>query len=497
MPTIHHILRGPRVQPKLKVGPANDKYEQEADRVADQVMRMSDSEALLSAALPPSHQATSKTQRICTDCTEELVQTNRSSGDGFSADGPAAAAITTLEGAGKQMPANERAFFEPRFGRSLRDVRIHDNPHAQTAAEMIRARAFAHGRNIAFAEGEYRPGTIEGRRLIAHELTHVVQQGIGRAGSGFVSLARPEDCSKDCDKADGNGTASGKYSITVYADKEGSFLLIPLTSKVGHSWVRLEDNGGRYWTYGFWPQTFFNRANPKADVEGCVHHPDTSHKPTHQQKFELTKQQFEAAKKKATDICKAKPKYNLFGLQCTEFAKRVLAAAGAGTLGGFGLIWESPNALASWIGANALVLGIKVTGATTAAGGAGTGSVAFNLAYRHQFYSVLGNKLRLYGMGQTVLGNRLKTLSAGLGAEVNPQRIWIPRLYLEGSGVVGDLNPRAGVTRAGAGFSTAVGLRYNIDELAMVGIEYNAVKDVARNDPVLQRFMVSFGLRLF
>lgn len=82
---------------------------------------------------------------------------------------------------GTPLPASERAFFEPRFGRSFDDVRIHDGARADAASRSISARAFTLGGDIAFSKGEYRPGTVEGRHLLAHELTHTVQQGNGHS----------------------------------------------------------------------------------------------------------------------------------------------------------------------------------------------------------------------------------------------------------------------------------------------------------------------------
>ncbi|MCR9140899.1 MAG: DUF4157 domain-containing protein [bacterium] len=77
---------------------------------------------------------------------------------------------------GQALPDSERSFFESRFQRDFGNVRIHTNAAAAEAAESVNARAFTLGQNIAFAGGEYRPGTTSGRRLLAHELAHTVQQ---------------------------------------------------------------------------------------------------------------------------------------------------------------------------------------------------------------------------------------------------------------------------------------------------------------------------------
>jgi predicted transcriptional regulator len=79
-------------------------------------------------------------------------------------------------GGGQPLPETLRAFLEPRFGRSLADVRTHAGPEAAELARDANARAFTVGHHIVFGAGEYRPGVEQGRRLIAHELTHVFQQ---------------------------------------------------------------------------------------------------------------------------------------------------------------------------------------------------------------------------------------------------------------------------------------------------------------------------------
>ena len=73
------------------------------------------------------------------------------------------------------MPASERDFFEPRFGQDFSQVRIHTDPKAGKAARSVGALAYTIGSDIVFGQGQYRPGT-GGKELLAHELTHVVQQ---------------------------------------------------------------------------------------------------------------------------------------------------------------------------------------------------------------------------------------------------------------------------------------------------------------------------------
>jgi hypothetical protein len=84
--------------------------------------------------------------------------------------------INNLNGKGSPLPEGTRAFFENSFGRDFRDVRIHSDSQAQRMARSVNALAFTAGSNIVFGKGQYAPETGEGNKLIAHELTHVVQQ---------------------------------------------------------------------------------------------------------------------------------------------------------------------------------------------------------------------------------------------------------------------------------------------------------------------------------
>jgi hypothetical protein len=85
------------------------------------------------------------------------------------------AQMNNLNG-GNLLSNTERDFFEPRFGNDFSNVKVHTDSKANETAEAINARAYTNGNNIVFAKGEYQPGTNEGKKLIAHELTHVVQQ---------------------------------------------------------------------------------------------------------------------------------------------------------------------------------------------------------------------------------------------------------------------------------------------------------------------------------
>ena len=161
-------------QSKLTLGTPGDRYEQEADRIADQVT--SDRAVPLAGPLP----VTPMIQRQVEEEEEEEMLQPKAQGTGATAGAIQQAAQAVNQG-GRPLPASERAYFEPRFGRDLSAVRIHDSAGAAAAAREIKARAYTLGSNIAFAPGEFAPQTQVGRHLIAHELTHTLQQRGHRA----------------------------------------------------------------------------------------------------------------------------------------------------------------------------------------------------------------------------------------------------------------------------------------------------------------------------
>lgn len=141
-----------------------DAQEREADAVADKVMRMAQPSKPSSGAPPPASASLLGVQR------KEQVA------DDFLITPSVSSDIRALQGGGTPLPASSRAFFEPRFGADFGDVRIHTDAHAASTARSINARAFTVGRDIAFGAGEFSPESQAGRQLLAHELTHVVQQ---------------------------------------------------------------------------------------------------------------------------------------------------------------------------------------------------------------------------------------------------------------------------------------------------------------------------------
>jgi hypothetical protein len=184
--TVQRLLRSRVIQTKLTINEPGDKYEQEADRIAEQVMRIPDPGTTKGAAVSGRARG-AHLQRMCSDCEEELHrqpvegEKNVLRSGGFPDQtarltSDVEANINTLRNGGQPLPRSVRAFFEPRFGRDFSQVHVHADAPAANAAQVINARAFTLGRDIVFGTGQYAPDTRAGKQLLAHELVHVVQQ---------------------------------------------------------------------------------------------------------------------------------------------------------------------------------------------------------------------------------------------------------------------------------------------------------------------------------
>ncbi|HET6420524.1 MAG TPA: DUF4157 domain-containing protein [Geobacteraceae bacterium] len=110
---------------------------------------------------------------------------------GFQVQPEVEDAIQSAKGSGRGLDGAARSIMEPVFGADFSNVRVHTGPQADSLNRTLSARAFTTGRDIFFRDGEYNPGSSSGRDLLAHELTHVVQQGEGIHGKFTVS--RPGD----------------------------------------------------------------------------------------------------------------------------------------------------------------------------------------------------------------------------------------------------------------------------------------------------------------
>ena len=183
---VGRLIKSGALQAKLRISQPHDIYEQEADRVAEQVMRMP--EPRVSNETKVTNPARNNSiQRKCPGCKkgtkiekeeeEEILQKKEASGATHKIPPELESLISPVRGGGQPLSETDRAFFEPRFGHDFSQVRVHSGADAGQSARDLDAKAYTMGNDIVFGAGQFTPGTHEGQRLIGHELTHVVQQG--------------------------------------------------------------------------------------------------------------------------------------------------------------------------------------------------------------------------------------------------------------------------------------------------------------------------------
>lgn len=170
------------LQPKLRVSQPEDAYEQEADKVADSVMRMPIHE---SSGLTDNNIVENQVNRKCLTCQikeeQEKKKLNVSRKPSINTNLEVSDEVTNEINSinsrgGSSLEANTREFMESGFGYDFSNVKIHTNDVAAKSAQKVNAVAYTIGNDIIFGEGKYQPSTTEGRSLLAHELAHVVQQ---------------------------------------------------------------------------------------------------------------------------------------------------------------------------------------------------------------------------------------------------------------------------------------------------------------------------------
>lgn len=123
-----------------------------------------------------------------------------------------------LRSQGQPLDPATRAFMEPRFGHDLSNVRVHTDAKAAESARAVNALAYAVGNQIAFATGRYSPGSLEGRKLLAHELTHTIQQ----MPTGLQSHSISESCAEQEAERTGDDIAAGSMTRVKGQSKGGA-----------------------------------------------------------------------------------------------------------------------------------------------------------------------------------------------------------------------------------------------------------------------------------
>ena len=232
------------IQCKLSVGAVDDPLEHEADAMADKIMRMPDTPFIQRKCAECEEEEklhrkplenrsismgdnmmytpdTSFIQRKCAECEEEeklqkkplasFIQ-RKSTGGQVSASEAVTSKIQSSQGGGSRLPDAQRSFMETRFGTSFSDVKIHTGDYAIQLSRELNAQAFTVGNNIYFNQGKYAPDTNNGKHLLAHELTHTIQQG--HVDSGNHSIHRKGEGNKDTiETKDAPGNVKVKRTI--------------------------------------------------------------------------------------------------------------------------------------------------------------------------------------------------------------------------------------------------------------------------------------------
>ncbi len=174
----HSYASPQKIQAKLEIGEPGDHFEQEADAVADRVIQ--ESGAPVSTAGPLVAQP--RVQRKCSACDHEEglqrkpIQRKAKRGGGLQASPALSQQLQQHQGGGMGLPPSLSQEMGRSIGADFGNVRIHADATAASLSRGINARAFTHGQDIYFNQGEYNPSSTAGKHLLAHELTHVVQQ---------------------------------------------------------------------------------------------------------------------------------------------------------------------------------------------------------------------------------------------------------------------------------------------------------------------------------
>ena len=216
------------IQAKLAVGSTDDPLEHEADRVADQVMRIP-APVVATTAAPP------QVSRKCAACEEEERLQKKQAGPQVAASEAPASVNEALRSPGQPLDAATRAYFEQRFGRDFSHVRVHTDASAAQSARDVDALAYTVGRDVVFAPNQFTSATKAGRLLLAHELAHVVQQHAAKA----VGALTIQEASDPAERAAGHaadslsrsepiGPSLSPGSMSLQRDNGGGASVIPV-----------------------------------------------------------------------------------------------------------------------------------------------------------------------------------------------------------------------------------------------------------------------------
>jgi hypothetical protein len=323
-----------------------------------------------------------------------------------SSEASVSSRIQSKLGGGQNLDSGAREFLEPRFGQSFDHVRIHADSEADALSKDLGARAFTTGQDIFFRSGEYQPASSGGQHLLAHELTHTIQQaqgpvdGVSRGdgvkvsdpgdrfeqeaesnAASLTTMGSPTKMFQNDVRSDADGASSistnqraiqrevlSQDQITeaqggppqVVNETQSTYAKLSLVSDqeandIGHAWITIESQSGTE-SFGFWPKSgpgWFRSPNVTAgkamsiSCEGEMRSPDTTHSPNAVYSKEIDIKGYEKAVKYAHNH--ANSRYQLALYNCSTFARGMYKAGTGIRAPSAGVLFDSPNDLADRI----------------------------------------------------------------------------------------------------------------------------------------------------
>ncbi len=252
------------IQTKLAINTPGDEYEQEADRVADKVMRMPEPKlqraCACGGACPKckAEQLSQESKRLQTTKRVRASNTEQVAAPPIVHD--------VLQSPGQPLQPATRAFMETRFGHDFSQVRVHADANASESARAVNALAYTVGRNVVFGAGQYAPGTREGKRLLAHELTHVIQQSVSVTG------AQPVIQRRRCTSSDASDSIVGTHTVnpnTIENPGDSVDFSVRFNCEVRGFRSEIEDSRGQSLNLPTYPpQSSFPRASYSRNWDG-------------------------------------------------------------------------------------------------------------------------------------------------------------------------------------------------------------------------------------
>ncbi|MFL6211741.1 MAG: DUF4157 domain-containing protein [Pyrinomonadaceae bacterium] len=331
-----------------------------------------------------------------------------------------------LRSSGRPLDEPTRTFMEARFGHDFGQVRVHTDTRAAASATAVNALAYSVGRDVVFGAGQYAPGTDAGRKLLAHELTHVMQQrsaagaslghlqvgspdsafeaeaessersaparvsasstplmqrkgkfidspdapAVGRCGTAWSCATTRQACGAADNPIMGPMARSNWWKLTVKIDTEAPTEDDVMPDTIGHTYVEFSESNGAVYTYGFYP-----RPDQRPDfghfwVPGCMVHPDTAHQGCvdYDEPFMLTEAEHRRALDTAQTMCYAPEYYDLLKFNCTSFANLIVRQAGKSLPAIRGMLGARVGGRAWADNPNTLLKGLRERDAARAAG---------------------------------------------------------------------------------------------------------------------------------